>query len=93
MYLNASSLDNKLDEFKAVVDTYHPGVIAVSKWWFRSKSIVNIKGYHVNRRDRNDGRVGGGVCLFIENSIDSFELNDPVLELSKIEQVFGWLYL
>ena len=64
MYLNATSLYNKLDEFKAVVETYYPRIISVSETWFKSKSIVNISGYHVYRRDSNDGRVGGGVCLF-----------------------------
>ena len=89
MYLNATSLDKKLDEFKAVLETYYSGIIAVSEKWFKIKSKVNISGYHIYRRDRNDGRVGGGVCLFIEKSIDSFELNNPVLKLSKIEQVWS----
>ena len=78
-----------MDEFKAVIETYDPGIIAARERWFKSKSIFNISGYHVYRRDRNDGRVGGGVYLFIENSIDSFELNDPVFKLSKIEQVWS----
>ena len=55
MYLNATSLENKLDEFKAVVETYNPGKIAVNETCFISKSIVNISSYHVYRKDRNDG--------------------------------------
>ena len=61
MYLNATSLDNKLDEFKVVVDTYGPQIVAVSETWFKSISIVNVKGYNLYRKDRGDGRRGGGV--------------------------------
>ena len=79
MYLNATSLDNKLDEFKVVVDTYGPQIIAVSETWFKSISIVNVKGYNLYRKDRSDGRRGGGVCLYIDESINSFELSDAGL--------------
>jgi len=84
MYLNATSLDNKLDEFKVVVDTYGPQIVAVSETWFKSISIVNVKGYNLYRKDRGDGRRGGGVCLYISESIDSFELSDAGFNLSKI---------
>ena len=86
MYLNATSLDNKLDEFKAVFDTYHPGIIAVNETLFRSKSIFNISGYHVYRSDRNDGRVGGGVCLFIENQLIDSQYQIQLIRLSLIIQ-------
>jgi hypothetical protein len=92
MYLNATSLENKLDEFKAVVDTYNPKIIAVSETWFKSNSVVAMPGYRVYRRDRNDGRRGGGVCLFIENSINSYELNDAGFNLSRVEQIWSVVY-
>jgi len=101
MYLNATSLDNKLDEFKTVVDTYRPKIIDVSETWFKSYSVVNVPGYNIYRRDRSDGRRGGCACIYAENSIDSYELNDVGFNLSKIEQiwavvkrkVFDWLSL
>ena len=65
MYLNATSLDNKLDEFKLVVNTYQPMLIGVSETWFKSFSIVNLPNYNIYRRDRSDGRRGGGVCIYI----------------------------
>ena len=92
MYLNATSLENKLDEFKAVVDTYNPKIIAVSETWFKSNSVVTVPGYKVYRKDRNDGRRGGGVCLFVESSINSYELNDVGFNLSRIEQVWSVVY-
>ena len=75
-----------MDELKAVVETYHPGIIAVSKTWFKSKSIVNISGNNDHWRDRNDCRVGGGVCLFIENSIASCEVEKGEIML-KIREI------
>jgi len=39
-----------------------------------------------------DGRRGGGVCLYINNSIDSFELSDVGFNLSKIEQIWAVVY-
>ena len=88
----ATSLDNKLDEFKVVVDTYGPQIVAVSETWFKSISIVNVKGYNLYRKDRGDGRRGGGVCLYISESIDSFELSDAGFNLSKIEQIWAVVY-
>ena len=92
MYLNATSLENKLDEFKVVVSTYRPKIIAVSETWFKSISNVNMNGYNVYRRDRNDGRRGGGVCLYIDQSIESFELSDARFNLSKIEHIWATIY-
>lgn len=88
MYLNATSLDNKLDEFSVVIETYSPQIVAVSETWFKSISITNVKGYNLYRKDRSDGRRGGGVCLYIDEKIDSFELNDAGFNLSKIEQIW-----
>jgi hypothetical protein len=50
MYLNATSLDNKLDEFKVVIETYGPKKIGVSETWFKSYSIVDVNGYNIYRK-------------------------------------------
>ncbi|XP_065651308.1 uncharacterized protein LOC136079499 [Hydra vulgaris] len=93
MYLNATSLENKFDEFIVLVDTYRPQIIAVSETWFKSILVVNLNGYNLYRRDKNDGRRGGGVCLYITETIKSLELNDAVFNLSKIEQIWATVYL
>ena len=79
MYLNATSLENKFDQFKVLVDTYRPQIIAVSETWFKIISVMNLNGYNLYRRDRNDGRRGSGVCLYIDRTIKSLELSDAVL--------------
>ena len=92
LYLNATSLDNKLNEFKVVIEQYKPNVISVTETWFKSDSVVNIEGHHLYSKDRSDGRKGGGVCLYIDNSLDSYELNDAVLNPCKLEQVWAVVY-
>jgi hypothetical protein len=92
MYLNATSLVNKLDEFKVVLNTYNPEIIAVSETWFRSDLVVDVPGYKICRKDRSDGRNGGGVCIYIKDSIDSYELVDGGFNLSKIEQIWAVIY-
>ena len=92
MYLNATSLVNKLDEFKVVLNTYHPEIVAVSETWFRGDLIADVPGYKIYRKDRSDGRNGGGVCIYIKDSIDSYELVDGGFNLSKIEQIWAVIY-
>ena len=92
IYLNATSLDNKLNEFKVVIEHFKPKIIAVTETWFKNTSITNIDGYTLYRKDRSDGRRGGGVCLYIDNSIDSYELNDPGINICKLEQIWSVIY-
>ena len=92
MYLNANSLENKFDEFKLLVDTYHPQIIAVSETWFKIISVVNLNGYNLYRRDINKGHRGGGVCLYIYRTIKSLELGNAVFILSKIEKIWATVY-
>jgi len=75
-----------------VLDTYRPNLVGISETWFKSNSIVTVPGYNAHRKDRNDGRRGGGVCLYIENSINSYELNDAGFNSSKVEQIWAVVY-
>ena len=62
------------------------------KHGFKIISVVNLSGYNLYRRDKNDGRRGGGVCLYIDRTIKSLELSDAVFNLSKIEQIWATVY-
>ncbi|XP_065658850.1 uncharacterized protein LOC136083383 [Hydra vulgaris] len=89
MYLNATSLDNKFDEFKLVVATYNPTIISITETWFKLTSLCNLDGYCLYKKDRCDGRRGGGVCIYIDSKIISYELNDNAFTLSQIEHVWA----
>ena len=91
-YLNATSLVNKLDELIVEINMYHPHLVAVSETWFKSDSKINVPGYKPCRKERSDGRSGGGVCLYIDESIDCYEVNDPGFNVSKIEQIWAVIY-
>nr|XP_047123803.1 uncharacterized protein LOC124806737 [Hydra vulgaris] len=89
MYLNATSLDNKFDEFKLVVATYNPKIISITETWFKPNSLCNLEGYCLYKKDRCDGCRGGGVCIYIDAKITSYELNDNAFTLSQIEHVWA----
>ncbi|ESN92775.1 hypothetical protein HELRODRAFT_164888 [Helobdella robusta] len=92
MYFNATSLDNKMDKFRVVIETHHPSIIGVSETWFKDSPIVNINNFKVYRKDRNDGRCGGGMCLFINSPFNSYEVTDGVFSRSNVEQVWAVIY-
>ena len=88
-YTNATSLNNKMDVFRAeCVDTNYD-VRFVSETWFNDQSIVNIDNYECFRRDRKSNTQGGGVCIYARNSdnISYRETNYDELNSSSIEQV------
>ena len=53
---------------------------------------MNLNGYNSYRRGRIDGRIDGGVCLFIDKTIKPLELSEAVFNLSKIEQIWATVY-
>jgi len=69
-----------------------PNLVGVTETWFKNNSIVNVEGYCLYRKDRSNGRRGGGVCLYINNVFDSYELNDAGLNVCKLEQIWTVLY-
>lgn len=88
LYTNATSLENKIDELKVTLEYFRPNIAGITETWFKSSSIANINGYSLYRKDRSDGRRGGGVALYIENKIASYEFEDAYFNMSKIEQVW-----
>ena len=78
-YTNACSLRNKLDEFRARVKSEQPHVVAVTEVWM--KEDVVLDGYHqAVRHDRESGRKGGGILLFVKDNLPMIECR----ELSKL---------
>ncbi len=84
-------MNNKLDELRVTCDLLSPSVVGLSETWFKGTTTdvdVEINGYSIYRNDRNDGRKGGGVALYIENRISSYKFEDAYINLSSIEQVW-----
>ena len=70
LHINIRSLLMKIDDVQHMVNEAQPSVVAVSETWCDdsvSDREVDIHGYTIVRNDRN--RHGGGVCIFVRESI------------------------
>ena len=88
LYTNATSLMNKVEEFKILCALKNPHIIAVTETWFTTSSIANLAGYTLYKRNRNDGRKGVGVAIYVDNKIISYEISEEILSCSKIESIW-----
>ena len=66
----------------------NPHIIAIAETWFTKTSIVNLEGFTLYSRNREDGRKGGGVALYIDSKLISYEVNEGVLTNNKVEQIW-----
>jgi len=77
MYFNARSLRNKMDELMATVAATTPEVIGITESWGNddiSDSEFSVPGYDLFRSDRTSGHRGGGVLLFVRNTLKAVEV-------------------
>ena len=88
-FTNPTSLNDKMCSLRALIDTEKPHVFGVAETWFKPTSDVNVNSYTIYRQDRNieEGR-GGGVCIYVRQEVDSFEVSMPPLNCKNIEQVW-----
>ena len=72
--LNARSIINKKTELNIMVDDIKPHIIGITESW-ANKDITNaelgLEGYVMFRKDRI-GRRGGGVLLYIKDTIPAY---------------------
>ena len=57
----------------------------ICETWWTEASVTNINGYTLFRKDRTS-KKGGGVCIFIEDSIKAYSI--PNANLSNDKMVF-----
>ena len=86
IYTNATSLNNKLNELTLDIVQHDASVIFISETWWSYTSATNIIGFNLFRKDR-DGR-GGGACIYIKNNIESYTIDDILLNSREIEQIW-----
>ena len=85
-YTNSTSLMNKLNELKALVDVFKPDIVAITETWFDDKTAGNIAGYNVFRRDR--GSRGGGVAIYVSDQLESSDVTSDKLITQQVEQTW-----
>ena len=73
--LNARSIVNKKNELKVIVEDIDPHIIGITESWANediSDAELGLTGYVMFRRDRI-GRRGGGVVLYVKESIQAYK--------------------
>ena len=71
MTINAQSLNNKLNEFKLLVNERKPDIISITESWAKENttdSILALHGYTMYRDDKKTG-PGGGALLYVNEKI------------------------
>ena len=74
--MNARSIINKKTELNNMVDDIKPHIIGITESWANddiTDAQLGLEGYAMFRKDRI-GRRGGGVLLFIKETIPAYEL-------------------
>ena len=89
--LNARSLVNKKNELNIMVQNIDLYIIGLTESWANkdiSDAELGLTGYIMFRRDRR-GRRGGGVILYIKESILAYKIK---LEKPIAMKLFGAIY-
>ena len=76
MCLNARSIINKKTELNIMVDDIKPHIIGITESWANNDitdAELGLEGYVMFRKDRM-GRRGGGVLLYIKESIPAYDV-------------------
>ena len=87
-HVNAQSLLSSLDEVKLLLTDRNADVLCISETWLHANTpdgYVDIQGYKIFRRD--NGR-GGGVCLYINSSLDPSIITPGVPEQVGVEDIW-----
>ncbi len=87
LYTNATSLNNKIDELLIEIIKYKASVIFVSETWWTDESATIITGFNLFRKDRVHSK-GGGVCIYIDETIKSYELKSLSANESFCEEIW-----
>ena len=81
-YLNAWSVVNKVNELETMIKIFSYDIIFVVETWLNStiqNSLFSLAGYSIIRRDRPDGRRGGGILVMFKSHL-------PVLEIRHFKE-------
>ena len=74
IYANSRSLGNKINELRAIASSEKPDLICISETWmklenkhFKAEFVIN--GYKLFNTDRIENKMGGGVAIYIKDSL------------------------
>jgi len=80
LYTNATSLNSrKLAEVELMCYELAIEIVMVTETWFSFSSSTNLPNFQLFRRDRT-GRRGGGVAIYVKDSLIASEVSDSLLK-------------
>lgn len=88
-HLNVRSLYHKIEEIRYLARKINVDILCISETWLNDKikdGEINITGYTIKRGDRKHGRKGGGVCIYIRDTLSYKERHDLTAN-SQVEAV------
>ena len=91
---NVQSLRPKIDELTVVVATIRPEIIILCETWLTNlvtDEEILIPSFQSYRCDRADGRKGGGVCIYVQNSVSCNQINTRHEKPACIECLWNYL--
>ena len=76
--INARSIRNKMLEFRAILSTFHPDIIAITETWVDTvrkdlEEEFHLPGFTLFHQDRA-GQAGGGVMLYVKRRLTPVSL-------------------
>ena len=102
--LNTRSIINKKNELNIMVDDIKPHIIGITESWANNEitdAELGLEGYVMFRKDRI-GRRGGGVLLYIKETIPAYEVqlqeeadcNEAMVQISyKTYNSYHWSHI
>ena len=93
LYANVNRAFSKLDEIRAIISSKCLHVFAATESWFSSDlsdDLVSVNNCTVFRDDRSDGRVGGGVAVWVKNFLlpSRFPIHGPAYGTNSVCLLF-----
>jgi hypothetical protein len=75
-----------MSTLNAVASTFKPNIIAITETCFNYTSCTTLHGY--NFFNKNRATNAGGVAIYVEEGIESFELTNIDLCTDEVEQIW-----
>ena len=86
-YTNATSLENKWDQFKAeLLEKNQPHLVFVTETWFSDVSLKLLDNYVIFNKDR-EARREWGVSIYVRNGVVACDVSQQVIVGEQVEKI------
>ena len=91
---NAQSLQYKIEELSEKMKTNEVQIASVTESWGQEwkESTLEIKGYNMYKKHREDGRRGGGCVIYVNKELKSYTCSQ-MRNIQGDDSVWCWVKL